>query len=311
MRRLTVVAHTSGEVQIQDPFPAEGRFVVDVPPGALKSFYITDAQYDHIRPQLDLLLDAGLIISLFVDETEDARTESIVHHSVILPTVVGHRRYHIPIGSWFVEGSPTTLEINKGSGWIEQSYSVDYSHLQRYTPPPTVADLCLGWELTSPPPAGWLMRFGWEERRMGLAVETVIPILVDASGEPDYSVLWYQPISGVAPNAVQVPEIPGLGVEFWRQTSRTGGLRGDVLRRSGKRWVPYYRHTVGDFVARYEEFAWGGTQKMRQYRVRYYDPITGARGPLSADIFAVGGMFENRVRTDGVIHAPYAVWMKR
>lgn len=238
-------------------------------------------------------------------------TPSVAHREVILPTVAGHRRYHVPVGSWFMEGSATILEIDRGSGWVEQAYGADYSHLQRYTPPPTVADLCVGWELAGVPPAGWTMRFRWEERRMGFPVETVAPVRVGVGGEVDYSVVWYQWDASRMPNAVQVPGFPGFCLEFWRQTSRTGGLRGSSLQRSGKRWVPYYRHPAGGSLVRMGEFAAGGTQKIREYRVRYYDPSTGARGPLSADIIAVGGNRENRVRTVGTIHAANAVWLKR
>lgn len=238
---------------------------------------------------------------------------TVLRREIVLPTVAGRYAYTIPVGNWFNDRPrDTSLDIDTGSGWIPQAYGADYSHLGRYTAPATVADTCIGWELAGPPPAGWRMRFRWNEWVYKTSSSVLIPVRLAAPGdsEPDYSVKWFQAIPGSEPNAIQVPAVPGFCAEFWRKTSRTGGLRGIELRRSGKRYVPYWRGTADQFVVHRSVFSSCTTTRRQFYRVCYYDPITGARSPLSSQIAVASGFREDRLRTFGTAHVGDAVWVR-
>jgi hypothetical protein len=75
MKSITVITHATGGAEIQDPYPAEGRLVVDIPASTTKTFTCTSAQYSRIRAQLDAMRSAGILTSLLVNETEEERSD--------------------------------------------------------------------------------------------------------------------------------------------------------------------------------------------------------------------------------------------
>ena len=95
MKVITVTVHASGGLEIQDPFPAEGRLVVDVGPGVTKAFNATTGQYNRIRPQLDAAVTAGIITTLLVNETDAERTNQYVETKKVAPpgARTGYGRY--------------------------------------------------------------------------------------------------------------------------------------------------------------------------------------------------------------------------
>lgn len=235
----------------------------------------------------------------------------VVRHEVVAPTVPGRISYTIPLGGWFIDRpADTSLEIDSGSGWVPQAYGADYGHLRRYSPPPTVADLCIGWTLSGPPGA-WLMRFRWNEWVYQSAPQVVTPVrLIGGPGtDIDYSVIWYQPTDYVCPDAVWVPPMDGFGLEFWRRTNRTGGLRGSSLTRSGKRYVPYIRFAPGKWIVHNMEFRPGSSVRIWKFKVCYYDPVTGARSPLSNATITANQGSPEMLRTVGVSRGPGSVWV--
>jgi len=237
-------------------------------------------------------------------------------HEIIVTTVAGRYAYVIPVGSWFLDrAADTSLDIDTGggAGWIPQAYGPDYGHLRRYSPPASVADLCIGWELAGSPPAGWLMRFRWKYWRLRDSPQMVTPVrlIAGAGTEPDYSVGWFQNTAGNEPDAVQValPVVDGLGLEFWRRTLRTGGLRGVTLKRSGRRYVPYQRLPPNQFTVHKTEFSPCTDTTRRYYKVCYYDPTTGARSFLSDTVITAGSNRDDRLRTVGSARVAGSVWV--
>jgi hypothetical protein len=210
-------------------------------------------------------------------------------HEMIVPSVAGKSNYTIPVGNWCLAApGQTFLDINTGTGWIEQGLGPDYGHLLRVTPPPTVADAAIGFSLNGSPPAGWLLRFRWFERTLLVNQPSIAAKVLQP---PNYTVEWLQngPFAANAPNGVRVPEYPNVQVEFWRQSWRNGGVRGNsgTLRREGKRYLPYFRGALNQFTFAKSEFCYAQGLKRNHYRVCYYDPTNGARSALSNDIIVV------------------------
>jgi hypothetical protein len=206
-----------------------------------------------------------------------------IPRQIVLDSIAGKNNYRIPVGDWFLDAAgQTTLEIDSGAGYVPKTYGVDYSHLQRVTPPPTVADAAIGFTLAGGPvPAGWKLLFRWTDRRILVEPNSIAKVLVPAN----YAVPW-SANGANPPNGVLVPELPGTQVEFWRQTNRDGGLRGNflVLKREGRRYLPFYRGATDVFRFSVTDFATSQREHRNHYRVCYYDPSTGARSLLSRDV---------------------------
>lgn len=217
-----------------------------------------------------------------------AAPTSSVWHEMVLQSVAGRNNYTIPVGNWFLAAaSDCSLEIDSGAGWVVQAYGADFSALTRAAgsnPPATVLDAALGFSLSGGPvPAGWSLRFRWLERRLLTKPIALAKVLQPAN----YAVRWNQNGAVDFPNAVLVPEYPGAQVEFWRQTWRNGGARGTfgVLRREGKRYLPFYRGPIGQFLFPRSEFCPSQGLKRNHFRVCYY--VGGARSDLSDDVIVV------------------------
>jgi len=218
---------------------------------------------------------------------DQAASVATVPRSILLTSIAGRNNYRVSVGDWILDAAgTTTLEIDSGAGFVPQAYGADYSLLRRVTPPATVADAAIGFSLAGGPvPAGWTMRFGWTNRTILVEPSSIAKILVPEN----YAVSW-QANGANAPNGVLVPELPGTQVEFWRQTARDGGRRGNlgVLKREGRRYLPFYRGAVDVFRFAVSDFA--PTQRYGSrghYRVCYYDPSNGARSLLSRDVIVV------------------------
>jgi hypothetical protein len=78
MKNITVVAASLGSVEIQDPFPTEGYFMVHLDSGETKTFEASAGQYTRIKPELDALQAAGQISSYTVNETEEERSDELL-----------------------------------------------------------------------------------------------------------------------------------------------------------------------------------------------------------------------------------------
>lgn len=104
MKKVTVTASANAGVHIQDVFPAEGTFTRDVPAGTTKSFFLTDGQYNHIRAQLDAMLNAGLLTSAYVNESEEGRTDKFLELKKVASTMTVRTGF----GDYFVglDGKP-------------------------------------------------------------------------------------------------------------------------------------------------------------------------------------------------------------
>jgi hypothetical protein len=95
MKVISVTVHATGGLEIQDPFPAEGRLVVDILPGGAATFAATTGQYNRIRPQLDAAVTAGIITALLVNETDAERTDQYMETKKVVPPGprTGYGRY--------------------------------------------------------------------------------------------------------------------------------------------------------------------------------------------------------------------------
>lgn len=217
-------------------------------------------------------------------------------HEVIQPSIAGRMTYWIPLGCWFRDNpADVTVDIDTGSGsWVPQAYGVDFTAKRRYTPPPTVADLAIGIRLNNPPPAGWNIRIRWRDRRILIEPPPLAKVhLTSVGGVPDYTVTWYAN-GATPPNAVTIPQRNGFQAEFWRLTTKSGGMlrhmpRPGVPRRQGRRYVPYFRGPVDVWTFHMDEIrsTSGSPASRLHYRVCYVNPVTGARSALSPDIIVL------------------------
>lgn len=71
----TTPAYQLSDVLIQDPFPAEGKLVLQVPAGATKSLNVEMGQLQRVRPQLVAAQQAGLISWSSETTDQDPRGE--------------------------------------------------------------------------------------------------------------------------------------------------------------------------------------------------------------------------------------------
>lgn len=264
----------------------------ELPDGALvfvsaeKSYFYFDRDSTLAPDGVDVVQATGP--GRFFRWSGSAASPSIdVVHEMIVPSVAGRNNYTIPVGNWFLNAiGETTLDIDSGAGYIPQAYGPDYAHLLRVTPPPTVADAAIGFSIVGGAvPAGWTLRFRWHERTLLVQPSVVAKVIQP----PNYAAPWNSSSAVDFPNGVRIPEYPDVQVEFWRQTWRNGGQRGNmgVLRRDGKRYLPYFRGVLNQFAFRSSEFRPTQPMKRNHFRVCYYDPATGARSALSNDIIVV------------------------
>lgn len=239
---------------------------------------------------------------------------SEIQHEMILPTLLGKNNYRIPVGSYFASGTPISLEIDQGAGYIPQDLGPDYSELGRVTPPPTVADLKLGYSLAGGPiAAGWSMRFRWVERQLRMNVGPLAKVKL-VGGVPDYANPWNQSSTPDHPNGVRIPEMAGMQVEFWRYARKNGGKRGGfgVLHRDGRRFVPYFRGPVNQFLFTVDDFRpTSHSLRYAKFRVCYVDPVTQARSPLSTDeIIVCARGRDDRTNMGAALRAANSVWIQ-
>jgi hypothetical protein len=72
---LTLVAGASSNVTIQDPNPVEGPLHITLAASQTKTLSVTEAQYNHLKSQLDAYLASGALTSYTVKDTEEERSE--------------------------------------------------------------------------------------------------------------------------------------------------------------------------------------------------------------------------------------------
>lgn len=238
-----------------------------------------------------------------------------IPRSVMLDSVAGQNNYRIPVGDWVLDApGQTTLQIDQGTGFIDQAFGADYGLLRRVTPPATVADAAIGFSLVGGIiAAGWKLYFTWTDRRILTEAPSIAKVLIQA-GPPApsiYTVAW-ESNGPDAPDGVLVPELPGMQVEFWRQSFNDGGIRGatGALRREGRRYLPYYRGAVDLFRFAISDFSPLQTRKRNRFRVCYYDLANGARSLLSRDVIVVCGQQPDHVNGRGSVRSARSVWIE-
>lgn len=213
--------------------------------------------------------------------------EVTFENEMIVSSVAGVQTYYIPIGNYLFDGAgETTLDLDTGGGYARQTFGVDYIHKGRGSVPATVADDGIGFTFIPAVAAGWTFRFRWKTRKLLVEPSPVAKIRV-IGGVLQNAVKW-NANSVNAPNGVRVPKLNGYQVEFWRQSRKNGGLSGTALPRGGRRYVPYFRGPINQFIfERAEFFPPPQSSSRRYFRVAYYNPVTHARSSLSQDIIVV------------------------
>ena len=72
---LTLTAGANSSVTIQDPDPVEGPLNKYLAAGATETVYTTEAQYNHLKAQLDAMVSSGALASYTVKDTEEERSQ--------------------------------------------------------------------------------------------------------------------------------------------------------------------------------------------------------------------------------------------
>ncbi len=248
-----------------------------------------------------------------INQGSGVSTTSITYE-IIFTSITGRNRYYIPVGNMFLDAaSESEFFIDQGSGYNQQFYGPDYSHARRTGDgtPLSVNDAAIGVSVDGGAvSAGWFLKFSWIERRLLIDPPSIAKVRVPA----DYTISW-QSNSITPPNGVRIPNYQGTQVEFWRQTKRDGGQRGNLLNpgvitREGRRYLPYYRGPVDQFIFDTSEFAATQTRARRHFRVCYYDPTTGARSGLSNDIIVVCNDMQNDRVNGRTTRKASSVWIE-
>lgn len=237
-------------------------------------------------------------------------SDLVFQHEMIVASIVGRNNYPIPIGDYvWSDISQSTLDVNKGAGFVSVPFGVGYNYFLRSAPgtPPTVNDAAIGFSFIGVVPAGWTFRFRW--------IETVIPTMPISIAKVrfpiNYAIVWNSN-SPNAPNGVTVPEFPGVQCEFWRQTGKPGGKRGSsvILHRDGRRYIPFFRGALGLFNFTISDFSPANARQRQRFKVCYYNPLTGARSRLSSNTIVVCSLASDAVNGRSPVRSSRSVWIE-
>ncbi|MFO0701766.1 MAG: hypothetical protein U0236_21305 [Nitrospira sp.] len=239
-------------------------------------------------------------------------------NTMTVPSVAPRINYYTPVGNWFYDhAGESTLEVDKGAGFVLQVYGVDYVHKGRGVgPPPTVLDAVIGFQyIAGPVPNGWTFRFTWKVRRIPMDPFAIGKARMSVAGVIDTAVNG-KANGATPPNGVTVPSLVGpdgaYAVEFWRRTRKNSGTSNAIIRQ-GKRYLPYYRGAPGVFNFHIDvfsgTFAGYGTNRTF-FKICYYDPTQGARSCLSNDVIVVNRRKDDRFLPFGVVRRVNSVWIQ-
>lgn len=279
--------------------PVLGTLQISYPDKAKQVEY-TPATPSLIPATPDWTAPSPMLANVALDELM-AKKEIIYRQEMIVPSIAAEDRYRIPVGSLFLDAaSEATLEVDTGSGYTPAVYGVDYVHLPRGYLRPCVVygvlDAVIGFRwINGAVGAGWTFRFRWLERRIIAAPTGVMAVRLDGSGTAiDPSTRWYVNNSAALCNGLRVALLPGYCLELWRLGKRRGGLdSGGGSVGDGRRYVPYLRGSVGNQFIDFQPLYKIGKGK-RQFKVCFYNPLTGARSALCAETV----FFENFTNRD-------------
>lgn len=229
-------------------------------------------------------------------------------HQIVIPAVSGVARYVVPVMNCFLDDvADSTLEIDKGSGFITQVHGVGYLHFGRTSTPGTVSDLAIGFALIGPNAsvsAGWSLRFTFISRHMSYPAPQITKVRINA-GSIDFALKWKPSDPAVAPNGIVSSGNDGCCLEFWRMVRGPGG-GSTASRRVKGRFVPWYRAAVDTWVV--PSSLLNASNKRRVFKVCYYDPVTKSRSAFCQEKIVVNGG-----RTDqcsGGSRAAGSTWLK-
>jgi len=178
-----------------------------------------------------------------------------------------------------------------------------------------VDDLAIGIRFVNPTPASYRVRIRWRVRRILIDPPPIAKVYLN-QGQPDYTVTWWQ-AAGSKPvcNGIRIPPINGYQAEFWRLSKKNGGAIphsgiSGVPRRQGRRYVPFFRGSVDQWILHMDEFRgnMSGTSYRWYYRVCYVNPITGARSGLSNDIVVVNQL-RDEMADKSLRRSRWSVWI--
>ena len=246
--------------------------------------------------------------------------ELTVDREITLATILGRKDYYVAIGEHFLDGPHETSLVYGGASHAPGDGF--YSHIHRSLGSwMNVQNACIGLALaTLPAAAGIPLVLRWKQRIVQQPPPSIIPVrCVQVNGvwTPDYTIAkWNASKTTTAPNAVQVTSLPGYVAEFWRLSKKIGGSRSaGSMHGAGMRYLPVFRGPAtgtsdGWLFTRKQFDGCADTNPWRRYRVCYYNPATGARGPLSAEtIVSAGDHHPDQHNGKGPVR--YGLWINR
>lgn len=195
-------------------------------------------------------------------------------------------------------------------------------------PQPTTADVVRGVWLTNPCVGGETVAIQF--RTQVLLIDPPVPMVTFAPG----GVLPTGLVPGVGnwipnsyqnpafvPNSFVLPQRAGLQIELWRRSRRMGRFRqaltvpGLFQIRQAHHFSPWWRSSlasvdgyevVDPWVANIVNYS---SWRANQFKLAWYDPMTGARSPLSVQSIMVQQRSERVLGTPSPTHPNMSVWI--
>ncbi len=214
-----------------------------------------------------------------------------------------------------------------GLTWTTLTYLVDWTFMVRsYGAWPVsrgTSDVSSGAFLTTGVASGTLIRLTWKTGFIHIPPPEASAVLL-TGGAIDLTVGIRSYNGALVPNGFMSPQRAGLQIELWRWGFQTGRryimpVTGYNVLHPGKRYNPYYRFAVaaagtGELFVQPSTLVGLGfsapSSKTQSFRLCYYNPLTGARSPLSDHRINWQTNRSDRI-AGGVVHPSQSVWISR
>lgn len=223
---------------------------------------------------------------------------------------------------FFIEGYvaafPGRAEVWLNGSLLTYGSDWDFQVRQRGSwPNGSTRDVSTGVWLANPTAAGDEVRIRWRVGVLAVPPPQISPAAgttnaLQPSPGVGSSTLWRYLTSTI--NAFWISALPPFQIELWRLSHKGGRVRGPssvpglTQYRRGRQFSPWYRLDLNlpQVVLPGSDF--NNNREKSYFRACYYDPVTGARGPLSAELAIVNSGRKELITSLGVVHGQSEPW---